>query len=158
LYQSLWATSEYRNPERSERYYAKIDPGDANTIIDIGIGTGRLAQLLTYRGYEVEGWDIASNCLDEGINVPLHVAPLWEHFDKKYDFSICVDVLEHIPEERIFDSIFNALDVAPHGYWLISTEENHRGLHLTVRDGDWWTDILRWADVVKRDGCVEVFF
>lgn len=151
-------TDVYRNANRAERRYGTIAAWfrsfGAKRLVDLGIGTGRLAKLLMPE-FEVVGVDIAKNCLDEGVDVPLVVAPIWSDLDiGTFDGVICTDVLEHLPIEYVDKAISNIGRLAPHGYITIGlTQEGIRfpglPLHLTIESVAWWDDRIPFSLVDK---------
>lgn len=137
-------------------------PGE--TLIDWGCGTGRAAKNFRDMGLRVTGFDIAHNCLAEGVDVPLVVGCIWEPpRDLAADYGFCTDVLEHVPP----DYLDQALDTL---YWRaekatfiqIDTVLDISGpamdppevLHLSVYDRWWWEDELaaRWRAVIGSKG------
>ena len=156
-YEACWRDKEYRQASRSERKIDRIEyhlkSVGAKRIVDLGVGTGRAAQILINRGFDVLGVDIAYNCLDDGIDIPLVIQPLWEELNiGTFDAVMCFDVLEHIPTELVSKVISNIERLAPHGYLNIGLKPErlkpvHEPLHLTLRSTEWWNKQIRFADV-----------
>lgn len=158
-YEAMWSIPAYRKLAPGEGHVRDMIallscyPGDS--IIDFGCGTGRAAQELQDRGYAVTGVDLAENCLDEGVDVPLVNACLWDLPDITAKWGLCSDVMEHIPPEKIAD-VLNAISVRTEAcYFAIATVPDNMGvligepLHLTVRAAVWWEKALKkyWASV-----------
>lgn len=105
-------------------------------ILDYGCGKGDLTKYLN-KSYNCYGYDPAINEYNN------------EHKDKNFDTIVCLDVLEHIPENEI-DALLehiksynvNAL------YFIISTRyaktllPDGRNCHETVKPKEWWENIF----------------
>lgn len=128
------------------------------TVIDIGCGRADLAN--SY--YQYVGVDLSSYIIDENkkkfpkqkffhsglINLPNKI------YSSYYDLCLCLDVLEHLPEnsvERCLESLF----AIPAGEFLLSISCRPSGilgpkgenLHLTVKDYNYW--IIKVSDHAK---------
>jgi methyltransferase family protein len=134
------------------------------TLIDWGCGNGPPAAKLAAKGLRVIGLDIADNCLDADVHIPLVVAPMWSPPDDlRADYAFSTDALEHVPEDmigRTLDVIRERTSIA--AFFQIYTMVDVSGdnmdppvrLHLTIRDGDWWEKEIRsrWSDVTRMVG------
>lgn len=172
-YEKVWERDEYRKRSFTVEALENKDLGlwgyvaNATRIIDIGCGTGEALELI-YQGYpekELTGFDIAANCLDDGEpNFKFHEGCVWdwEIFPvKKYDFFLCGDMMEHIPTERVRETLLNIADVVKgHGYFGICLVPDMFGpiligepLHLTVKPAEWWTEQLEDVgfEIVKTE-------
>jgi 2-polyprenyl-3-methyl-5-hydroxy-6-metoxy-1,4-benzoquinol methylase len=127
-----------------------IQRGDK--LIDFGCGSGRAAKALVDKGIDVIGIDIADNAPDEAI-VFVHgclwdIPSLRQLTGAKWGF--CVDVMEHIPTEKVDDVLAGiAFHVKCGVYFAIDSVPDRQGLiigqplHLTVREPAWWLKTLR---------------
>lgn len=108
---------------------------ESKTLLDYGSGKGSLHQGKTkIWGVEVTLFDPAVKGID---NLP----------DKKFDAVICTDVLEHIPEDELDETLTNIFDRADKLVYLsISTKPakktlpNGMNCHVTVKGKDWWIE------------------
>lgn len=155
-YQQMWGIREYRRYSPAEQELANVlawlKKHEAKHVLDLGCGTGRLAKQLNERGYSVRMVDIAENCLDPSVRDALsdtltfETTCLWsnEVWRMRADAVICIDVLEHIPEDRVTDVVLNLKTVAPHGYVNAALYKDGFGarigqrLHMTVKPAGWW--------------------
>ena len=151
-YQKMWQVDEYRKMSPGEDLHndilRHIEAREAETVIDFGVGPGRLAKALLDAGYDVTGIDIAMNCLDPALRdkVPLVVTNLWEPLagDMVADFGICTDVMEHIAPAHVDAVLDNIRRSVPACYFSISFTPDAFGaaigeqLHLTVQPQEWW--------------------
>lgn len=163
-YRAMWGVDAYRKFSPGELYLdralAGLQAPAGARFIDFGCGTGRAAKLLMDRGHLVMGVDIANNCLDAGINLPLYIGDLAQMPHLSTDYGICCDVMEHIPTDRVHDVLFEIADcVEAATFFSISLVPDNFGrvigepLHLTVRSAAWWLQRLQliWPDVVTEE-------
>lgn len=110
-------------------------------IIDLGCGTGDTVRKLQDNGYVVNGMD----WIDRGLN---HiVCDITEHQDLSiYKTAICLDVFEHVYEDRLPGLIRNMQQVerqvitvhcGPSREWGFG-----RDLHVNIKTGKEWVRLL----------------
>lgn len=105
-------------------------------ILDYGCGKGDLTKYLN-KSYICCGYDPA---IDEFNN---------EHKDKNFDTIVCLDVLEHIPEDEV-DALLNHIKSynVESLYFIVSTRyaktllPDGRNCHETVKSKEWWQSIF----------------
>lgn len=133
-------------------------PGE--TLIDWGCGSGKPAAKFQAKGLSVLGFDIAHNCMDADVKVPLLVRCLWDLPDDNVtaQYAFSTDVLEHIPPSELGAVLYNisarttkaafiqvclVLDIS--GPRMNPPER----LHLSILTVDQWRDRLSslWAKV-----------
>jgi hypothetical protein len=158
-YEQIWALDSYRKVSPGLECVAealtRLAPESGAKIADFGCGTGRAVRWLRARGFDAVGVDIAPNALEE--DVPFVQCALWEADSlPSVDYGICTDVLEHIPTERVRDTL-----KAIHGavgkacYLNIDTIPDSMGvnigktLHMTVMAWEQWEVLLKelWPHV-----------
>ena len=159
-YTQCWQFQEYRqhSPGFSglKDALGVLKPKIGARIADLGCGTGRVVKALEDLGFSSIGIDIAKNAPDEDIEFVC--SPLWETLPI-VDYALCTDVMEHIPTEKIDDtlrSIFESVDEAV--YFDIDTVPDMFGeiigarLHETVQPAEWWEEKLKavWPVVESR--------
>jgi 2-polyprenyl-3-methyl-5-hydroxy-6-metoxy-1,4-benzoquinol methylase len=166
-YRRVWGDPRYRKQADGDAvvhlawYGLRMEPGES--LIDWGCGSGRPAAEFARRGMNVTGFDIADNCLDPGIDIPLVVGTMWNPpADLSADYGFCTDVLEHIPTEHVRTCLAVIAARCPKGALLqVDTELDISGpamkpptrLHLTVWSRECWEGVIReyWprVDVIK---------
>ena len=153
-YEKIWTFPLYRQFSPGEQLVGRaiesleMQPGDS--VIDYGCGSGRATRCFQDLGFDVTGIDHASNCLDEGIDVPFIQMCLWEPFSLTSDFAFCADVMEHIPEEYTGAVIASIAKRTHRGaFFQIHLGPDSSGprllgepLHLTQKTADWWGQLL----------------
>lgn len=166
-YRKMWDNEDYRRISPGEELvplaYRSLGMEPGASVVDFGCGPGRATKLLQSLGCEVLGVDIAMNCLDPDVDVPLRIACLWDlPGDVHGDYGLCCDVMEHIPSEHV-DAVLSGIRKATSkgAFFNISFEPDAFGpavlgepLHLTIRSPSWWADALgkHWRHVEHLDG------
>lgn len=165
-YQKVWAVKDYRKVSPGElcaKEFSKLLKG-SDSVVDIGCGTGRAARLIYWLGHNVKLFDIADNCLDDGMELPLTIGCMWEDPIPKADWGFCTDVMEHIPEEKIDDCLTNIAKSVEKVYFRIYLHKDNgkfidEPLHLTVKPSKWWMGKLQkhWKIQMTENGTVATF-
>ena len=155
-YKTIWENTEYRAVSVGEKsvnqafYCLNCSPGES--LVDYGCGTGRAAKQFALKGLKVTALDIADNCLDPEFQdlrpFEFKVGNIW-NFPEMYvggEYAYMVNVLEHLPEEKIGSALANIeTHTSKAIYFIISTFPDFRYnqyLHLTVRPEYWWKQTL----------------
>lgn len=126
---------------------ALIDKHAATRLLDYGCG---------------RGWQYEKERIHErwGIPIPERYDPHWEPFWGKpggtFDGVICVDVMEHVPEQAV-GAVLDELFAFAERFLFVTiccraaTKKmpDGRNVHLTVRPQNWWLSKLRRRE---RDG------
>jgi polysaccharide pyruvyl transferase WcaK-like protein len=134
------------------------------TVLDAGIGSGKLCRKMLSMGFDCHGVDIADNCLDAELagmkDELLTIGALWDQgllTAGAYDAVVCTDVLEHVPTERISEVIENFwLWTRRYVFLQIALFDDEFGrsvgepLHLTVKPMEWWDAQLSSFKVILR--------
>lgn len=166
-YGKMWEHPEYRECAPGERLaetFLKIaHPAAGAECIDFGCGTGRGGVMLALLGLlRVTMVDFVRNSLDPGVREKLGEQNLAVLRFLKHDleqplpihapYGFCVDVMEHIPPDRVDRVLDNVLKAAQHVFFSIATTADVCGqligepLHLTVQPAAWWRE-----QFAKRD-------
>jgi ubiquinone/menaquinone biosynthesis C-methylase UbiE len=111
-------------------------------ILELGSGNGIVVKSLRDKEYDIYGVDITSAGFAHSNY--LIEACLWElpFKDNEFDVTFSTDVLEHIPPEKIEDTIKEIYRVTKRKtLHCITTWKDNRGgfvFHLTIQPIDWW--------------------
>ena len=71
--------------------------GEGRQVLDIGCAGGYLSEILAARGFAVTGVDMPGTPFPESIHfVPADLDQGLPALEKRFDFIICADVLEHL--------------------------------------------------------------
>jgi ubiquinone/menaquinone biosynthesis C-methylase UbiE len=145
LYKRLW-TTDYKRSQCAVPMASKVikEVRKEDNLLEIGSGDCTTASILLKEGYKIKPSDIYATC-------PMVVeCPAWAlpFVDKEFDVSFSTDVLEHLPTDKVVDSIKEILRVTKRKSIHViatwgSTSKDGEILHKTVREIDWWQDIFK---------------
>ena len=141
------------NPDRNEYIddFVKRTPGK---LLDAGCGQGQ--NVRRYASRNITGIEFSKACFDKYLKEPPFINTDIISYSKvcpiRYDGIICTDVLEHIPESHINDTLIALKKL---GQSILFGIANHsdikRGheLHLIQKSMPWWEMKLKefWIDV-----------
>jgi len=139
--------------------WAKSKP--IRKILILGCGQGYGLHYLSMEGFSVYGLDIVNVLAFSKFKDRVVTAPLWDTGFKDLEFDACIaiDVLEHIPEDKVADSLAEISRICKFFYVCISCKKDRLGklidnrLHLTVKPHWWWLKLLRkYSSISKFDG------
>jgi SAM-dependent methyltransferase len=156
-YDEVWKHAAYRAHAPGEHlvdeFMLRCRPLPGDTILDFGCGTGRAAIRLAKANphFNVVGLDFAAGSLDaevaDGVaqgTMKFHVADLTRPITYAGRLGMCTDVMEHVPEPDVQNTLKNILNAAQVVFFQICTAPDHMGaligetLHVTVKPHAWW--------------------
>jgi len=160
-YQLIWTHSDYRKSSPGEKLVhtaiKEMGMNKGDTLLDLGCGTGKCSQRFSNWGADVTAVDFANNCLDIWVDVRFENCCLWDDENMPYaDYGFCTDVMEHIPPERVQDTLRT---ISKHCnkavFFQVATRPDKMGkligetLHLTVKSYHWWESAMEkhWETV-----------
>jgi SAM-dependent methyltransferase len=126
--------------------------------LDVGCGRANGVQYARQQGYDVYGCDISSAAVkcwkERRVNKYCRVCPAdnMPYKDNEFDFVLCSEVMEHIPEENtvktlkeIFrvgsDKFFFTIALTPEDIPIAGLVQSHINLH----DPYWWVNKFQEA-------------
>jgi SAM-dependent methyltransferase len=155
-YEDVWNNPLYRNKSHGLELWnnhREFFPENFRSALDIGCGLGKLFAEWNHREIDAWGVDIVSNCLTVSVREDwghkFMEASLWDMvWDRRFDFGICADVMEHIPTDkvplalkRIGDCCDEVLFKIAH---FIGNDLGGPRLHLTLRPIAWWLQQMKF--------------
>lgn len=116
-----------------------VNTTKSSTILDYGSGKGWQYSIIKMNKF----WNVSVDCYD----------PYVEYFsilsDKTYDGVICTDVLEHIPEDKLNETLSIIFSKATKFvFFSIFIEKakkkfsNGINIHVTVKPAEFWTNLI----------------
>lgn len=166
-YQTAWALPQYAEHSPGERYlplFLQMTGARDGSVLDAGCGAGKGALALFHAGFNPTLCDHVDDArLAEAQAFPFVQACLWDdlgpllpyRFGRKFDWTYCCDVLEHIPTPFTMLVVRRLLDVTRKGLFLtISLQPDQFGhylgksLHQTVQSFTQWRDQLQEVGLV----------
>lgn len=153
-YLKVWAHPDYRVACHSLRLWEErpdLFKGHIESALDIGCGLGRLIPVLVSGAVDAWGVDFAvPECLDPEVarlyGHRFSNQVLWEmEWNRTFDLGICTDVLEHLPEEKVEESLERIAACCRRVIFKVAHNEHvwlGEQLHMTIRPVDWWQDAM----------------
>ncbi len=127
----------------------------SDVILDFGCAKGYLVKALRQMGFLAYGTDISEYALSQcDQEIEPYLFPSWDTHDARFDWVICKDVLEHIPEHELdgtlaslrrqAENIFVAVPLGNNGQYTIPDMEKDV-THQIRRPLWWWSGRLEEA-------------
>lgn len=159
FYQMLYDRGDYK-PTNSmfvwEQIQEELEKGARRRFkkaLDVGCGPGWGVHRMTLAGYNITGLDIARipkweelGISDKCLVSPAHQMPF---SDNEFDFIYCGDMLEHVPEEYIEDTLKEMYRVGSKDFlFVICCALEERPIdeivytHVSVKNHEEWTNLL----------------
>lgn len=150
-YARVWREPEYRIACHSLALWRDrrdLFPESFSSAIDLGCGLGLLVDEWLRAGIDAWAVDLTASCLDPGFAVRwghrFREDCLWSmRWDRGFDFGVCADVMEHIPRERVTQTLRSIGALCGEVLFKIAHSEHHfigECLHLTIEPSRWWVD------------------
>lgn len=128
-----------------------------NKWVDVGCGPAYGVAYGVRKGLDVYGSDISSALMDkywkpQGLEKRCFVAPAHRQpfANSEFDFTVCFETLEHIPEEGVVESL-NELRRISRGVFCYSIAltpdagpmgKKWKKSHVTIKPKEWWSSLL----------------
>ena len=154
-YEKLHAAGHYSGYfclKYKERIKELIENTSSHTILDYGCGKGFQYFKLRVHAY----WKVSVSCYDKFYK-ELSILPTTQS-----DGVICVEVLEHIPENQIDDVLKQIFGAAKKFVFLtVATKEakkkfsNGENVHILLKDKEWWMQKINDA---SKGQIVDIIF
>lgn len=130
----------------------------SGTLLDVGCGAGHNLKMALSLGVDVFGIDVSEECCKRFLSGIPHQCIDIVGFckqDRKFDNIICTDVLEHITEDSIDETLECISSISPSALFGIANHEDNLlriELHLIRENKDWWTEKLSeyYSSVIFR--------
>lgn len=140
---------------------------------DFGCGRGGSFKPYIDAGFKIQPVDhvdaLAPEWRDHPCVLPFAKANLWADTLPVVEYGMCTDVMEHIPEVHVDETIENIADAVGTGcLWSICHVPDVWGkrvnevLHMTVKESEWWRKALalhwRTVSVLRAQPGVTIYW
>lgn len=128
----------------------KLD--DNQTVLDVGCSKGYFVKALRLLGIEAYGTDISKYAIEHADSdvrefCRLVTEKMPTPFDRKFDWIITKDVLEHMPESALEDffknysnlaeKMYHVIPLGDHGHFRIPEYHLDKS-HIQINNEEWW--------------------
>jgi len=160
-YSILWS-SNYSSAKWKKLAKKLVQNEKRGKLIDLGFGNGESLNYFLKKGFDTYGVEISCLCVDNAIKKGFNVYHgsldnLNFYPDSYFEFGFCNDVIEHLPEELIIDSLREIKRICSKKLYLsvCPTLSHHlsakgENLHLTVKPKEWWESQFNEVGEVKH--------
>lgn len=114
-------------------------------VLDAGCAKGFLVEALRDRGVEAYGIDLSDFAISEArrdIRRYCRVASLVDPIPERFDLIVCIEVLEHIPEETARKVIANLCRSADDILFSSTPDDFTEVTHVNVRPRSYWNELF----------------
>jgi 2-polyprenyl-3-methyl-5-hydroxy-6-metoxy-1,4-benzoquinol methylase len=163
-YNNLYSHSNYNDPALTDNdtkwlVIKTLLPSTFNTAVDLGCGRGFYLKKLLELGKSSIGVEFSESCCKKYLSRLPHVCESVTSFcntKKEYDLAICIDVLEHIPEDQIDETLKSIKAISKCAIFGIA---NHSDIldgievHLIQENKDWWVSKIseHYRQIISAD-------
>jgi len=104
-----FAQAEFKFKQFEYNYKKYFSPVPSSKILDIGVGRGEMLSCMRDWGYAYHGIDISEStikyCKSRKLNCEIvrDTAEWLTDNQVKYDLITCLDVVEHVPRDKVID-------------------------------------------------------
>jgi 2-polyprenyl-3-methyl-5-hydroxy-6-metoxy-1,4-benzoquinol methylase len=118
-------------------------------VLEVGCGNGKLCEMLA-ADYCVTGIDIIRGVYPRnGYSYVKHdITKAWPFEDKQFDYVLCFDVLEHLPEADISYTVSQMESKGRNALVSIAHYGSPK-IHLTIKPYEWWVEKLKNWHLVR---------
>jgi len=123
----------------SDRWIGMI--AECHTVLEVGCGNGLLCGNLARLGKSVVGVDLVPGPYDRA-GYTFQACQITEQpLPDGFDVTLCFDVLEHIPEDKV-DSALANIGQSAQAFVLSIAGYGNPPIHPTVKSPGWWLNKL----------------
>jgi hypothetical protein len=158
MYESLLEATKFHavNPEHwvgealaeyKHDIFSIIKENNIKSILDYGCGKAKFHPLL-FNNIKLPGSPMDINITPYDPAVPQYS----NKPNDKYDLVLCIDVMEHIQEDKVDEVLQDIFNYSNRVFLTITCYEatqvltNGKNAHYTIKEPDWWKEKLKPYD------------
>lgn len=137
--------------------YDQADNSGSLHTIDVGCAKGFLVRHLRRRGFDAWGLDFSEYAIGQAPDDTAEYLRLYDLTSRalpdfgsqKLTFALCIETMEHIPEEHVDQALTNILHLVKRGSQILFTicTDQQPGwdsdpTHVTIKSRAWWDSRL----------------
>jgi 2-polyprenyl-3-methyl-5-hydroxy-6-metoxy-1,4-benzoquinol methylase len=146
LYQQYHASERFENLGSDTFHGDKAIAAypEATSVLDFGCGNGHAVRRMRGEGREWFGLEYSQAAFDKFLHEPwFYVGEPSQFDDRQFDMTYSTEVLEHIPEPEVEETIAQLCRVTARYFFLTislrPSSDNNR-YHCTLRPRSWWEE------------------
>jgi 2-polyprenyl-3-methyl-5-hydroxy-6-metoxy-1,4-benzoquinol methylase len=129
--------------------FLSITPDE--TILDYGCAKGYLVKALRWLNRDAYGYDISSYAIrNSDEEIKKYLSGNCSMLERYFDYIICKDVLEHIPEDELkrllmtFKGkvLFSVIPLGEEGEYIAPPNGKDKS-HIICKNSDWWLNLFK---------------
>lgn len=115
------------------------------TVMDAGCAIGLLVEQLAKRGIKAQGVDISEYAIREAkaAGCDCYQGSLVDPFPATYDFIVCIETLEHMPEDEARTAVRNMCAASDSILFSSTSDDFEEPSHVNVQPQAYWIDLFR---------------
>jgi len=128
----------------AEQIVKRINP---QTVLDAGCAMGFLVEGMRQKGVEAYGLDISEFAIQnvhDRIKPHCWVGAVSEPFPQRYDLVVCIEVLEHLPQDQAEKAVVNICQHTDDVLFSSTPFDYKEASHFNVQPPEYWGELFAY--------------